>query len=72
MFLPLPLAIWLSLAVSDCGLSLCKPVCQNSWETSSFWEEFGYGDLWYKVSSGVGADGNQKDPVPGCSLVLLS
>ena len=31
----------------------CKPVCQYSWETSSLWEEFGYGELWHRVTSGV-------------------
>ena len=28
-----------------------KSVCQHSWETSSLWEEFGYGDLWLRVCS---------------------
>jgi hypothetical protein len=31
----------------------CKPVGQYSWETSSLWEEFRCGELWYRVSSGV-------------------
>ena len=26
----------------------CKPVCRESWETSSFWEEFRYGELGYR------------------------
>ena len=57
MFLPLPLAIWLSLvladlAVSDCCLSILQ-AWQCSWETSSLSEEFGYGELWYRVSSEV-------------------
>ena len=30
-----------------------KPMCQHSWETSFPWEEFGYGELWHRVSSGV-------------------
>ena len=29
----------------------CKPVCQQSWETSSLQEVFGYGQLWLRVSS---------------------
>jgi hypothetical protein len=53
MFLPLPLAIWLSLmaaglATSECGLSLLQ-AC----DTSSLGKEFGYGELWHNVSSGV-------------------
>jgi hypothetical protein len=28
-------------------------VCQHSWETCSPWEEFGYGELWHRASSGV-------------------
>jgi hypothetical protein len=31
----------------------CKPVCQYSREISSLLEEFAYGELWYRVSSGV-------------------
>ena len=30
-----------------------KPLCQHFWETSSLWEEFGYGELWHRVSSQV-------------------
>ena len=30
-----------------------KPVCQYSWETCSLWEEFRYGELWYRMSSGA-------------------
>jgi hypothetical protein len=33
--------------------SSCKLVCQNSWESSSFWDEFWYGELWHSVSTGV-------------------
>ena len=57
MFLPLPLVIWLSLALAVL-LSLTvafpsyKPLCQYSWETSSLQEEFGYGALWHRISSG--------------------
>jgi hypothetical protein len=58
MFLPLPLAIWLvlvfaGLAVSDCGYFSYKPVCQYSRETCSLSDEFGYGELWHRVSSRV-------------------
>jgi hypothetical protein len=58
MFLLLPLSIWLSLvlaglAVSVCVCPSCKSLCQYSWETSCLWEEFGYGELWHRVSSGV-------------------
>jgi hypothetical protein len=49
----------------------CKPVCQHSWETSS-----PLGGIWaWKAVVQCqlrGADGNQKDPVPGCSLVPVS
>jgi hypothetical protein len=29
----------------------CKPVCKYYWETNSLWEEFGYVELWHRVSS---------------------
>jgi hypothetical protein len=50
---------------------LCYQVCQHSWETSSLLAGFGYGELWHRVSSG-GAEGNQKDPVPGYSSIPMS
>ena len=31
----------------------CSQVCQHSWETSSLVAEFGYGELWHRVSSGA-------------------
>jgi hypothetical protein len=31
---------------------VCKPLCQYSWETSFLWEEFGYKEVWYRISSG--------------------
>ena len=76
MFLPLPLTIWLSLvlaglAVSDCGLSLLQ-ACVSVLLGDQFslggiwvWRAVAQGQLW-------GADRNQKDPVPGCSLVPVS
>jgi hypothetical protein len=44
----------------------CKPVCQYSWKTSSLWEKFVYGGLWYRVSYGLrqNLDGS-------CPLLLL-
>ena len=74
MFLPLPLAIWLSLvlaglAVSDCGLSLlqaCVSVLlgdQFSPEGIWLWRAMAQGQLW-------GADRNQKD-LPMAVLPIL-
>jgi hypothetical protein len=40
----------LSLTVASLS---CKPVCLYFWETSSLQEEFRYGELWYRVISGV-------------------
>ena len=41
-----------------------KPLCQYYWDTSSrVWSTMVQGQLW-------GADRNQKDPVPSCSLFL--
>jgi hypothetical protein len=55
MFLPLFLAIWLSLVLAGPADSVaypsCKPVCQYSLEISCLWEEFEYGELWHRVSS---------------------
>ena len=73
MFLPLPLTIWLSLvltglAVSDCDLSLLQAcvsvLLEDQFSPGGIW-------LWRVVAQGQlqGADRNQKDPVPGCSLV---
>ena len=68
MFLPLPLAIWLSLvlaglAVSDCGLSLlqaCVSVLLG--------DQFSLGGIWVWRAVAQGqllvADRNRKDPVP--------
>jgi hypothetical protein len=55
MFFPLPLAIWCLLVLLSLTVACasCKPMCQYSWETSSFLDEFGYGELWHKISSGV-------------------
>jgi hypothetical protein len=57
MLLPLPIIFWISLVLAGIADSVacpfCKPVCQYYWETSSLWEEFGYGELWHKVISGV-------------------
>ena len=76
MFLPLPLTIWLSLvldgfAVSYCGLSLlqaCASVLKG--------EQFSLGEIWVWRAVAQdqlrGADGNWKDPVPGCFLVSVS
>ena len=47
MFLSLPLTTLLSLSVA---YPYWKPVCQYSWETSSLLEEFGYREMWYRVS----------------------
>ena len=76
MFLPLPLDIWLSvvlagLAVSDCGLSLLQACVSvllgDQFSPGGIW-------VWRAVAQGQlqGADGNQKDPVLDCSLVLVS
>ena len=76
MFLPLPFAIWLSLvltdlAVSDCGLSLLE-AC----ESVVLGDQFFLGGIrvWRAVEQGQlqSADRNQKNPVPGCSLVPMS
>ena len=76
MYLSLPLAIWLSLvlaglAVSDCSLSFLQ-ACVSVLLGDQFflggiwvWRAVVQGQLW-------GADRNQKDPVPGCSLVPVS
>ena len=76
MFLPLPLAIWLSLvlaglAVSDCGLSFLQ-ACLSELLGDQFslggiwvWTAVVQGQLW-------GADRNWKDPVPSCSLLPMS
>ena len=58
MSLPLPLTIWISLvlaghAVSDLSLLQDCVVCRYSGETSSFWDEFWYGEVWHRVSSRV-------------------
>ena len=78
MFLCLPFTIWLSLllagaglAVSDYGLSLlqaCVSILlgdQFSLGEIYVWRAVAQGQLW-------GADRNQKDPVPSCSLDLVS
>ena len=67
----LPLAIWLSLvlpglAVSDCSLSVlhaCVLVLLG--------DQFSLGEIWVwrAVAQLWGAEGKQKDPFPGCSLV---
>jgi hypothetical protein len=46
--------------------SMVSSAPEYSWETCSLQEEFG---LWRAVTQGQlqRADGNQKDPVPGCS-----
>ena len=71
----LSLAIWLSLvlaglAASDCGLSLLHYV------SVLLGDQFSLGGIWVwgAVAQGQlqGADGNKKDPVPGCSLVPVS
>jgi hypothetical protein len=55
-FLHPPFTFWLAVGVSwSCFLWLlscpsCKPVCQHYWEASSLWAEFGYGELWHRVS----------------------
>jgi hypothetical protein len=76
MFLPLPLDIELSLvlavlAVSDCGLSLLQPCVLVLLE-----DQFSWGGIWVwrAVAQGQlqGVDRNQKIPVSGCSLVLVS
>jgi hypothetical protein len=58
---------------------LCSQVCLHSWETSFLLEVIGYGALWHRISSGnsgegsaLDAEGKQKAPVPGCSLVPVS
>ena len=58
MFLSLLLAIWLflvlaGLVVFDCGLSLLQAYVSELQETSSLQEEFEYGQLWHRISSGV-------------------
>jgi hypothetical protein len=76
MFLPLTLTIWLSLvlaglAVSNCGVSLLKAcvllLLRDQFSLGRIW-------VWRAVAQGqlLGADRNQKDPVPGCSLVPVS
>ena len=74
MFLPLPLAIWLSLvlavlAVSDCDLSLlqaCVSVLLG--------DQFSPGGIWVWRAVGQGhlhgIDKIQKDPFPGYSCFL--
>ena len=58
MFFPFPFAICLSLVLLCLTVACpsCKPVCQYSWETSSLWYDFGYGELWHRVSSGMQTD----------------
>ena len=65
MFLPLPLAIWLSLVLAGPDVSVpcsfSKPVCQHSWENSPLpvvpdMESTGTG-------TAPGTNGNQKSPV---------
>jgi hypothetical protein len=41
-----------------------KPMCQYSWETNSLQEEFGYGELWHRVSSRVQTRGILSPDVP--------
>jgi hypothetical protein len=76
MFLPLPLAIWLSLelaglAVTECFLFLmqtCVSVLRGDpLYPGGIW-------VWRAVAQGQlqGADENQKDPVPGCFLVPVT
>ena len=57
MFLPLLLTIWISwcklvLLSLTVACPYCKPVCLYFWEMSSFQEEFVYGELWHRLSSG--------------------
>jgi hypothetical protein len=42
-------SIWKSINV----IHYINKLCQYSWETHSLWEDIRYGELWYRVSSGV-------------------
>ena len=73
MFLPLPLAIWLSLvlvglAVSDCDLSLLQASVSVLLGDQLFLRGI---LVWGAVAPDQlrGTNRNQKDPVPGYSLV---
>ena len=46
----------------------CKPVFQYSWETSSLQEEYEYGELWHRISSGVQT---QAKRIPRCPQLFL-
>ena len=50
---PCYLWCWLTLLSLIVGFSSCKTVSQSTWVTSSLCKEFGYGELWHMVSSGV-------------------
>jgi hypothetical protein len=56
--------LWCYLVLS---LTVTFPSCKpDSWETSSLWEEFGYEELWHRVSSGVQTETGRilSQPVP--------
>jgi hypothetical protein len=46
---------------------LCSQVFWHSWEISYLWEEFGYGELWHRVSSGC-----RRTLEGSCPRLLLS
>ena len=52
-------------------MSLQKHLCQYSWKTSSLQEEFRYGELWYRVSSGVQTETRRILFLGSCVLMAL-
>jgi hypothetical protein len=66
---------WLVLLSLTVAYLSCNPVCQYSWETSSLQEDFRYGELWYRVSSGVQTETRRvlspADPWFLCPMALV-